>query len=148
MHATSIQSIAKRRCQRRPGRRAHAAGLRGLIAIFSMTGTLALAAPAAHAGSNVWCWGVVKASGADCATGDQHSLRRSYGVNYYGDQNFLEAASAYNGSGQYGSWAYANGSACHSYAGTTLLYPWIYNPDAGTQTLGGIEYWGSETPCP
>jgi len=109
---------------------------------------LLVAPPSAHAGSNTYCWGQVFASGADCY-GPKHSLRRNYANNYYGNQSFLEAASALTESfSQYGSWVYGYGSVCHSYSGANILYPWMYNPGAGAQTMGGIEYWGSETACP
>jgi hypothetical protein len=116
-----------------------------VLAVMLAALVVLAAPPRAHAGSNVYCWGQVFASGADC-TGAAHSLRRNYAQNYYGNQSFLEAASALTTSFvQYGSWVYGYGSACHPYSGANVLYPWMYNPDSRTQTMGGVEYWGTES---
>lgn len=121
--------------------------LAATVCLASVVVTLSITSTA-QAGSNLYCWGQVFASGADC-TGAKHSLRQNWSQNYYGNQSFSVAASALTENwNQYGSWVYGYGSVCHSYSGLNLLYPWMYNSDYRTQTMGGIEYWGSEPACP
>lgn len=110
---------------------------------------LLLIPTSAYAGSNTYCWGVVLSAGQNCG-GPRHSLRQNHALNYYGNNSYLVAASAlttyYQ---QYGSWVYGYGQVCHSYSGQNILHPWMYNPESSRgQTMGGVEYWGSEPACP
>jgi hypothetical protein len=117
-----------------------------ITGVFVLTLLLA-AAPSAKAGSGTYC-AKSYPSGADCY-GPRHSLRRNYANNYYGDSSYLEAAAALDTTlHPYGTWKYEYGSACHSYSGQNLLYPWLYNPDSRGQTIVGVAYYGAETPCP
>jgi hypothetical protein len=103
-------------------------------------------AASAMAGQEDYCGGTYM-SGVGCY-GYRHSLTANLSFSNPYNADHLEGASAldtnYN---QYGSWAYAYGYACHVYSGNNLLYPWLYNPMAITQSILGHMKYGVDGGC-
>lgn len=113
------------------------------VAAFASLGS----AGTALAGQENFCQNIGLGSGAGCY-GARHSLTAVFSANPVVNWDHMEAASALDTNyQQYGSWAYNYGIACHLYSGSNLLYPWIYNPMATSQTLTGIMRYGADGTC-
>ncbi|WP_320670957.1 hypothetical protein [Patulibacter defluvii] len=76
--------------------------------------------------------------------GARHTLRQNavYGGSF--GQGASVAASALDTNlNEYGSWVYGAGYACHSYAASRLLYPWLKNAYWASIEMYGLAQYGT-----
>lgn len=136
-------AIAGRRETYRTGR-----VLTALVVVCALSvGAAPATAPPAEASVLEYCTSTYT-PGRDCY-GPRHSLVRAESWHYWGEVDYLEAVSALDANlNPYGHWAFGYQIACHSYGGSNLLYPWLYNPDSRGQAIRGLMYYGSgESQC-
>lgn len=132
-------------------------GLWRFGALFLVAGALALAAVAvsvsdARAGEDWFCptpptsTGYANLAPGLVCYGPAHSLRMVRATTNT-DSRKAQAGAYVPGGGMYGSWAEAFRTACHSYAGTAVLYGAISHPHSVNVAMNGYQRWGSEPAC-
>lgn len=103
---------------------------------------LLLAGSASRAGAASDDFSCRLSAGSYCS-GARHSLRQVYAYNNVGRYVGAGASTTGSESSMYGSYGWGAGDACHSYAGSTVLYPLITNGSSTTFTVFGYTEYGT-----